>query len=164
MYIKKPIKIHCCCCSLLSNADTLHPMDCTPQASLSFTISQSLLKLMSIESVIPSNHLILCRPCLLLLLCNDTFSRLGFPGGASGEENACPCRRHKRHRFNLWVGKIPWRKAWQPTPVFLPRRILWTKQPGGVYSPYCPWGLPEVLGFFSTKFEIRGKWFSLLGP
>ena len=36
------------------------------QASLSFTISQSLLKLMSIESVIPSNHLILC--CLLLLL------------------------------------------------------------------------------------------------
>ena len=36
------------------------------QASLSFTISQSLLKLMSIESVMPSNHLILC--CLLLLL------------------------------------------------------------------------------------------------
>ena len=36
------------------------------QASLSFTISQSLLKLMSIESVIPSNHLVLCRPLLLL--------------------------------------------------------------------------------------------------
>ena len=36
------------------------------QASLSFTISQSLLKLMSIESVIPSNHLILCHPLLLL--------------------------------------------------------------------------------------------------
>ena len=38
----------------------------TCQASLSFTISQSLLKLMSIESVMPSNHLILCRPLLLL--------------------------------------------------------------------------------------------------
>jgi len=25
-----------------------------------------------------------------------------------------------RHRFDPWVGKIPWRKAWQPTPVFLP--------------------------------------------
>ena len=37
------------------------------QASLSFTISQSLLKLMSIESVMPSNHLILCHPLLLLL-------------------------------------------------------------------------------------------------
>ena len=36
------------------------------QASLSFTISQSLLKLMSIESVMPSNHLILCCPPLLL--------------------------------------------------------------------------------------------------
>ena len=36
------------------------------QALLSFTISQSLLKLMSIESVMPSNHLILCRPLLLL--------------------------------------------------------------------------------------------------
>ena len=37
-----------------------------PQASLSFTISQSLLKLMSIELVMSSNHLILCRPLLLL--------------------------------------------------------------------------------------------------
>ena len=36
------------------------------QASLSFTVSQSLLRLMSIESVMPSNHLILCRPLLLL--------------------------------------------------------------------------------------------------
>ena len=36
------------------------------QASLSFTVSQSLPKLMSIESVMPSNHLILCRPLLLL--------------------------------------------------------------------------------------------------
>ena len=41
-------------------------MDCSTPASLSFTISQSLLKLMSIESVMPSNHLILCRPLLLL--------------------------------------------------------------------------------------------------
>ena len=43
------------------------PMDCsTPQASLSITNSQSVLKLMSIELVMPSNHLILCRPLLLL--------------------------------------------------------------------------------------------------
>ena len=44
----------------------------------------------------------------------------GFPGGASGKEPACQCRRHRRCRFNPWVGKIPWRRAWQPTPVFLP--------------------------------------------
>ena len=41
-------------------------MTAARQASLSFTISQSLLKLMCIESVMPSNHLILCRPLLLL--------------------------------------------------------------------------------------------------
>ena len=34
----------------------------------------------------------------------------GFPGGASGEEHACQCRRHKRRRFHPWVGKILWRR------------------------------------------------------
>ena len=43
------------------------PWTAAHQASLSFTISQSLLKLMSIESVMPSNHLILCHPLLLLI-------------------------------------------------------------------------------------------------
>ena len=43
------------------------PWTAARQASLSITISQSLLKLMSIESVMPSNHLILCHPLLLLL-------------------------------------------------------------------------------------------------
>ena len=42
------------------------PWTAARQASLSFTISQSLLKLMSIESMMPSNHLILCRPLFLL--------------------------------------------------------------------------------------------------
>ena len=42
------------------------PRTTAPQASLSFTVTQSLLKLMSIESVMPSNHLILCCPLLLL--------------------------------------------------------------------------------------------------
>ena len=44
----------------------------------------------------------------------------GFPGGASGNEPACQCRGHKRWRFGPWVRKILWRRAWQPTPVFLP--------------------------------------------
>ena len=43
------------------------PWTAACQASQSFTISQSLLKLISIESMIPSNHLILCRPLLLLV-------------------------------------------------------------------------------------------------
>ena len=44
----------------------------------------------------------------------------GFPGGTGGKELARQCRRRKRQRFNPCIGKIPWRRAWQPTPVFLP--------------------------------------------
>ena len=44
----------------------------------------------------------------------------GFPGGPSGKELTCQYRRHKRCGFDSWSGKIPWRRAWQPTPVFLP--------------------------------------------
>ena len=43
-----------------------------------------------------------------------------IPVGISGKEHACQCRRHKRCGFNPWVGKITWRRAQQPTPVFLP--------------------------------------------
>ena len=44
-----------------------------------------------------------------------------FPGGTSGKESTCQCRRC---RFNLWVGKISWRRKWQPTPVFLLRNLM----------------------------------------
>ena len=44
----------------------------------------------------------------------------GFPGGSLGKEPTCQCRRRKRPRFNPWDGKILWRRAWQPTPAFLP--------------------------------------------
>ena len=59
-----------CCCFFVQSLSHVWPL-VTPwtaacQVSLSFTISWNLLKLMSIESVIPSNHLILCRPLLLL--------------------------------------------------------------------------------------------------
>ena len=42
-----------------------------------------------------------------------------FPGGASGKEPACQCQSCKKCGFDPWVRKIPWRKKWQPTPVFL---------------------------------------------
>ena len=58
----------CCCCPVAQSCLTLcSPIDCSTLAvSLSLTVSQSLPKLMSIESVMPFNHLILCRPLLLL--------------------------------------------------------------------------------------------------
>ena len=48
------------------------------------------------------------------------FRAQSLPGGASGNQSACECKRCRRHGFHPWVGKVPWRRAWQPTPVFLP--------------------------------------------
>ena len=45
----------------------------------------------------------------------------GFPGGANDKESACQCRRCKRCGFDSWVRKIPWKREWLPTPVFLPK-------------------------------------------
>ena len=45
---------------------------------------------------------------------------MGFSSGANGKEPDCQSRRHNRHGFDPWVGKIPWKRAWQPIPVFLP--------------------------------------------
>ena len=83
----------------------------------------------------------------VLLLCHlDTSPELctcnrnnGLPGDASGKEPACQCRRCKRLGFDAWVQKIPWRRAQQPTPVFLPG------EPHGQRSlvGYSPWGRTE---------------------
>ena len=42
-----------------------------------------------------------------------------LPRWCSDKESACQCKRHKRHGFDPWVRKIPWRRAWQPTSVFM---------------------------------------------
>ena len=44
----------------------------------------------------------------------------GFPDGTRSKERACQCRRRRKWGFDPWVRKIPCRKKWQPTPVFLP--------------------------------------------
>ena len=52
----------------------------------------------------------------------------------TGKESACQCRRHRRHEFDPWVRKIPWRRQWQPTPVFLPGESHGQRSQGD-YSP-----------------------------
>ena len=63
---------------------------------------------------------------------------LCFPSGAGGKKPACKCRRH-RLRFDPWVEKIPWRRVWQPTPVFLPGESHGPRSLVG----YGPWGHKE---------------------
>ena len=59
---------------------------------------------------------------------------MGFPCGASGKEPTCQRKRHKGCRLDLWVGKIPWRRAWQPTLVFWPGESCGQRSLAG-YSP-----------------------------
>ena len=58
----------------------------------------------------------------------------GFPGSNGGKESTCQCRRRKRCGFNPWVQKIPWRRKWLPTPVFLPGECHRERSLAG-YSP-----------------------------
>ena len=48
-----------------------------------------------------------------------------------GEELACQGRNRRRLGFNPWVGKIPWRRKWQPTPLFLPGESQGQRSPAG---------------------------------
>ena len=58
----------------------------------------------------------------------------------------------KRHGFDPWVGEIPWRRAWQPTPLFLPGESSWTEEPGGQQSKG-----PQRVGHDQvTKHSSRG--------
>ena len=57
-----------------------------------------------------------------------------------GKESACRYMRHKRCEFSLWVGKIPWRRAAQSTPVFLPRESHGQRSLAG----YSVWSCKEL--------------------
>ena len=80
------------------------PWSAAFQASLSFTISQSLLKLTSIESVMPSNHLILCYPLLLLssifpsirVFSNESALRIRWPKYQSFTFSISPSKESSR--------------------------------------------------------------------
>ena len=68
--------------------------------------------------------------------------------GASGKELTCQCRRHKRFGFSPWVRKIPWKRAWQPTPVFLPGESHGQRSLVG----YCPWSHKELDTAEATQY------------
>ena len=65
--------------------------------------------------------------------------KIRLPTWCSGKESACQSRRHRICSFDPWVGKIPWRRKWQPTPVFLPGKSHREKSLAG----YSQWGRTE---------------------
>ena len=68
----------------------------------------------------------------------------------SGKESTCKCRRH---RFNPWVGKIPCKRKWQPTLVFLPEKFPGQRSLMG----HSPWGLKESDMTEHTHTTVSGE-------
>ena len=68
----------------------------------------------------------------------------GLPWWLSGKESTC---QRRRRGFDPSVGKIPWNRAGQPTPVFLPGKIPWAEEPGS----YSPWSDRRVGHDLATK-------------
>ena len=96
-----------------------------------------------------------------------------FSGLLSGEESTCQRRRCRRCRFDPWVGKIPYRREWQPAPVSLPGKSVdrgvwqttvhgvtksWTGRSdqateqanAGSFRNYQGWGVPPPKTFFCS--------------
>ena len=62
---------------------------------------------------------------------------MDFPSGSDGKESACNAMRPG---FSPWVEKIPWRREWLPTPLFLPEEFHGQRSLAG----YSPWGPKEL--------------------
>ena len=85
----------------------------------------------------------------------------GFSDGASGKKPAYQCRRGKRHRFDLWVGKIPWREVHGSPFQYSCLENPWTQEAGRLYST----GLQRVrndLNHLAQHLHIGGQ--SALSP
>ena len=79
-----------------------------------------------------------------------------LPWWLSGKESACQCKTRK---FNQWIGMIPRRRAWQPTPVFLPGEFHGQSS----LESYSPWALKEsgttewLILYFQTILMLMSK-------
>ena len=75
----------------------------------------------------------------------------GFPAGSSGKVSSCQCRSLRRRRVNLWVDTIPWKRKWQPIPVFLPGKSHGQRGLAG----YSPWDCQRVGHDLATKQQQK---------
>ena len=80
-------------------------------------------------------YIFMAKDCLIL----ENVSGIGRSGNmvVQVKESTCQCRRQ---RFDLWVEKIPWRRKWQPTPVFLPGESHGQRS----LAHYSPWSQKEL--------------------
>jgi len=94
-------------------------------------VSSQASQFMRLLPVGTCTHPLEAAMLLCTLLCSSVQS--GLPWWPSGKESTCQCRRQG---FDPWSGKIPWRRKWQLTPVFLPGKSHGQRSLVG----YSPWG------------------------
>ena len=112
-----------CVCRTLSPSFYLHTRKDQYKPWISHTANQSY----------SDRHLVQENGQWIYLLLKEV---QGFPGGRSGKDCTCQCRRCKRCQFDIWVGKSPWKGNWQPVPVFLPQKFHGQK----CLADHSPWG------------------------
>ena len=84
-----------------------------------------------LKLIVPQFSQLLKEIMILRTPLSDKVVKFNPPTNA---ESSCQCRRCKRCRFSPWVGKIPWKRKWQHTPVFLPGKFHGQRSLVG-YSP-----------------------------
>ena len=82
--------------------------------------------------------------------------RWGLPWWLSGKESTCQCKRCSRCRLDSWIRKIPWRRKWQSTPLFLPGKSQGQRR----LEDYSPLGCKEsgVTEQMSTPQRSHHLW------
>ena len=85
---------------------------------------------------VPSTLVLFLYNLHICIILEFSLNTRGLPWWFSGKDSACPCRRRG---FDPWVGKILWRRKWQPTPVFLPGKYHGQRNLAGC----SPWDCKE---------------------
>jgi len=118
-----------------------------PGLAIYFTYGNTHVSILFSQIIPPSNHPTFSHRVQksVLYLCDSFYfwrivSITSFSGGSSGKETTCQSRRCKRCRFDPWVEKISWRRAWQPTPTLLPGKFHGQRSLEG----YSPWHRTEL--------------------
>ena len=115
-------------------SDAIQPSHPLSFPSPAFTLSQHQCLFQWVSSLhIFCDSDSVCALYLLITLLHY----IGLPWWFSGKEPTCKCRRPG---FNPWIGKIPWRRKWQPTWVFLPGKSHGQRSLVG----YSPWGCKRI--------------------
>ena len=102
--------------------------------SVSLGVMFKIFRSLQSGCTVPGSRTVPAVPGLNPALCGGLGVVGRLPRWFSGKESVCQCRRYRRCKFRPWSRKIPWRRKWQLTPLFLPGNVHGQRSLAG-YSP-----------------------------